>query len=64
MVSNLNRILSRIDKLVISQGPKIEQALDDLREVTADLKEITSGLKQHPSQLILSEPPPKSEVSK
>ena len=64
MVANLNRILSRIDKLVMSQSPKIEQALDDLRDVTADLKEITSGLKQHPSQLILSEPPPKSEVSK
>jgi phospholipid/cholesterol/gamma-HCH transport system substrate-binding protein/paraquat-inducible protein B len=64
MVANLNRTLLRIDRLVMSQSPKIEQALEDLREVTADLKEITGSLKQQPSQLILSQPPPKSEVSK
>jgi len=64
MVANLNRTLLRIDRLVMSQSPKIEQALEDLKEVTADLKEITGSLKQQPSQLILSKPPPKSEVSK
>jgi phospholipid/cholesterol/gamma-HCH transport system substrate-binding protein/paraquat-inducible protein B len=64
MVSNLNRTLLRIDRLVMSQSPKIGQALEDLKEVTADLREITGSLKQQPSQLILSRPPPKSEVSK
>jgi paraquat-inducible protein B len=64
MVENLNRTLLRIDRLVMSQSPKIEQVLEDLKEVTADLKEITGSLKQQPSQLILSRPPPKSEVSK
>jgi len=64
MVANLNRTLSRIDKLVMSQNPRIEQVLEDLREVSADLKEITGNLKQNPSQLIFSQPPPKSEVSK
>jgi len=64
LVSNLNRTLLRIDKLVLSQTPQIEQALEDLKGVAADLKELTSGLKQHPSQLIFSQPPPKSEVLK
>ena len=64
MVTNLNRTLLRIDKLVLSQTPQIKQALEDLKGVSADLKELTSGLKQHPSQLIFSQPPPKSEVSK
>ena len=64
MVANLNRTLLRIDKLVLSQTPQIEQALEDLRGVSADLKELTSGLKQHPSQLIFSQPPPESEVLK
>ncbi len=64
MVTNLNRTLLRIDKLVLSQTPQIEQALEDLKGASADLKELTSGLKQHPSQLIFSQPPPKSEVSK
>ena len=64
MVANLNRTLLRIDRLVLSQTPQIEQALEDLRGVSADLKELTSGLKQHPSQLIFSQPPPESEVLK
>ena len=63
MIANLNKTLMRIDKLVLSQTPQIEQALEDLRGVSADLKELTSGLKQHPSQLIFSQPPSKSEVS-
>jgi ABC-type transporter Mla subunit MlaD len=64
MVTNLNRTLLRIDKLVVGQIPQIEHALEDLKGVSADLKELTSGLKQHPSQLIFSQPPPKLEVSK
>ena len=64
MVANFNRTLLRIDKLVSGQTPQIEQAVEYLTAVSADLKELTSGLKQHPSQLIFSQPPPRSEVSK
>ena len=64
MVANLNKMLLRIDRLVMSQTPQMEHALGELREVSVNLKELTSGLKQHPSQLIFSEPPPKSEVTK
>ena len=64
MIASLNRTLMRIDKLILTQGPQIEQTLGNLRAVSADLKELTSNLKQHPSQLLLSQPPSKSEVSK
>ena len=63
MIANLNKTLTRIDRLIVTQGPQIEQALANLRVVSADLKELTGDLKQHPSQLILSQPPSKSEVS-
>jgi phospholipid/cholesterol/gamma-HCH transport system substrate-binding protein/paraquat-inducible protein B len=64
MIANLNKTLMRLDKLVLTQTPKIEQTLENLREVSADIKELTGDLKQHPSELIFSQPPPKSEVSK
>lgn len=64
MVAQLNKTLLRIDKLVLTQTPQIEQTLEDLREVSANLKELTGSLKQYPSQLIFSQPPSKSEILK
>ncbi len=61
-ITNLNTILSRIDKLVMSQSPKVNQTLSDLRDVSADIKEIIGDLKKNPSQIIFSPSPPKSEV--
>jgi ABC-type transporter Mla subunit MlaD len=63
MIANLNKTLTRVDRFIVTQGPQIEQALANLRAVSADLKELAGDLKQHPSQLILSQPPSKSEVS-
>ena len=63
-INNLNTTLSRIDKLVMSQSPKVDQALSDLRDVSADIKEIIGDLKKNPSLLIFSPSPPKSEVIK
>jgi ABC-type transporter Mla subunit MlaD len=64
MIAGLNKTLMRIDKLILNQGPQIEQTLENLREVSTDLKELTGNLKQHPSQLLFSQPPSKSEISK
>ncbi|UCF14386.1 MAG: hypothetical protein JSW59_13305, partial [Phycisphaerales bacterium] len=63
MIANLNKTLMRIDRLILTQGPQIEQVLGNLREVSADLKELTGDLKQHPSQLIRSQPPSRPEIS-
>ena len=64
VIANINRILLRMDKFVMSQSPNIEQVLQDLKDLILDLKDVIEVLKQQPSQLILSEPPPVSEVSK
>ena len=64
MVAQLNKTLIRIDKLVLTQTPQIEQTLKDLRGVSANLKELTDSIKQYPSQLIFSQPPAKSEIVK
>lgn len=63
-VAQLNKTLLRIDKLVSSQTPQIEHALEDLKQVSTNLKELTESLKKHPSELIFSQPPPKSEAVK
>ena len=62
MINNLNMTLSRIDKLINSQSPKVEQALSDLRDVSSEIKEIIGDLKNNPSKLLFSPSPPKSEV--
>jgi phospholipid/cholesterol/gamma-HCH transport system substrate-binding protein/paraquat-inducible protein B len=64
LIAQLNRTLRRIDKLVSSQAPQIEQTLEDLRKVSANLEELTKNLKKHPAELIFSQPPPQSEVPK
>ena len=60
-IAKLNRVLVRIDNLISRQTPQIEETLEDLRKVSSNLKEITDTLKKDPS-IILSQPPPKSEV--
>jgi phospholipid/cholesterol/gamma-HCH transport system substrate-binding protein/paraquat-inducible protein B len=64
VIAQLGKTLRRIDKLVSSQTPQIEQALEDLRKVSANLEELTENLKKHPAELIFSQPPPKSEAPK
>lgn len=64
VTAQLNRTLQQIDKLIISGKPEIEESLENLREVSANLKDLTETLKQHPSALIFSKPPPKSEALK
>jgi len=64
MIAGLNRTLMRIDKLVLTQGPQIEQTVNNLRAVSVDLRDLTGSLKQHPSQLVFSQPPSESEISK
>jgi paraquat-inducible protein B len=64
ITAQLTKTLERIDKLVASQKPEIEQSLENLREVSVNLKDLTESLKRHPSELIFSKPPPKSEILK
>jgi ABC-type transporter Mla subunit MlaD len=64
VVAQLNTTLRRIDKLVADQRPQVDEALENLRRISANLEELTENLKKQPSELIFSQPPPKSEVLK
>lgn len=64
MIARINSVLSRIDKLIANERPKLEIILANLREISNNIKDLTGNLKEHPSELLFSEPPSKSEVLK
>jgi phospholipid/cholesterol/gamma-HCH transport system substrate-binding protein/paraquat-inducible protein B len=64
VMTQLNETLQRIDKLIATRRPDIEQTLENLKEVSANLKDLTETLKRHPSKIMFSQPPPKSEALK
>ena len=64
VLSKLENMLDRIDKKVATKSPQVDKILRNLREITDDLKELTENIKQHPSELIFSLPPAKSEMIK
>jgi len=64
ILSNLENTLDRINQKVSTEGPQIDKILRNIREITDDLRELTETIKQHPSELIFSQPPAKSEMIK
>lgn len=63
-IARLNSTLLRIDKLVTSERPEIEIILANFREISDNLRDLVAILKAHPSELLFSKPPPKSEALK
>ena len=64
MIARINGVLYRIDKLIVNERPKLEIILANLREISNNIKDLTASLKEHPSELLFSEPPSRSEVLK
>ena len=64
MIARLNKTLVRIDKLISSERPQIEMILANFKEISDNLKTLTNNLKQHPSDLLFSQPPSRSEAIK
>ncbi len=69
--ANLAEVLTRLDNTLESmnreirtQGPEIDKFLRNLRAISDDIKELTATLKKHPSGLIFTVPPSKSEIIK
>ncbi len=69
--ANLAEVLTRLDNTLESmnreirtQSPEIDKFLRNLRAISDDIKELTAMLKKHPSGLIFSQPPKKSEIIK
>jgi phospholipid/cholesterol/gamma-HCH transport system substrate-binding protein/paraquat-inducible protein B len=64
MVDELNTTVHRVNLLIMTQTPRIESTLENLQKVSSDLRELSENLKRNPSDLLLSSPPPKSELQK
>jgi len=64
MIARINNALTRIDKLIANEKPQLEIILANFREISDNIKELTNNLKGHPSELLFSQPPSKSEVLK
>ena len=60
-VTRLNKTLQRFDELIARGTPQVEQILESLARLSANLEQLSENLKKHPSELIFSQPPPKSE---
>ncbi len=64
MIARINAALSRIDRLIANERPQLEIILANFREISDNIKDLTGSLKEHPSELLLSQPPSKSEALK
>jgi phospholipid/cholesterol/gamma-HCH transport system substrate-binding protein/paraquat-inducible protein B len=64
VVARLDRTLKRIEKFLYTQQPQLNLILLNFKEITENLKNLSETLSQNPSELIFSEPPPKSEPVK
>ena len=62
--ARLNKTLDDVDSLIVAEKPRISQTIENFRQISANIKDLTEDLKRHPSELIFSKPPPKSEVYK
>jgi len=60
----LDNTLEELNLKVRTQGPEVDKFLRNLRAISDDIKELTAMLKEHPSEIIFSQPPKKSEMIK
>jgi len=63
-VARLNQTISQLNRLLTVETPELEIILADVREITDSLNALVSTLKEHPSEILFSKPPRKSEVLK
>jgi phospholipid/cholesterol/gamma-HCH transport system substrate-binding protein len=63
-IGRLNRALARIDRLVASEQPQVDLILANIFQISENLKDLTEMLKQHPSELLRSSAPKRSEALK
>jgi methyl-accepting chemotaxis protein len=64
IMAKLDSILERIDRQTASKSVDVDRFLRNMRAISDDIKELTALLKEHPSEIIFSQPPTKSEMIK
>ena len=69
--ANLEQIMVRLDTTldqlemkVRTDGPEIDEFIRNMRAISEDIEELTATLKEHPSEIMFSRPPAKSEMIK
>ncbi len=61
LIDNLNQTLSQLDQLITGQTPKLQEIIENIRQLSENLNYLTEHLKDNPSELLFSVPPPKQE---
>ncbi len=64
VLTRLDKTLESINREIRTQSPEVDRFISNLRAISDDVKELTATLKKHPSGLIFSVPPSKSEIIK
>jgi paraquat-inducible protein B len=64
VLARLDSILERVDRETAEKRPEIDKFISNMKAISDDVKELTEMLKQHPSEIIFSQPPAKSEMIK
>ena len=64
VLARLDSILARTDKEFAEKSPDIEIFIGNMKVISENVKELTEILKEHPSEIIFSQPPAKSEMIK
>jgi len=64
IMTKLDSILERVDRQTASKSVDVDRFLRNMRAISDDIKELTAMLKEHPSEIIFSQPPTKSEMIK
>ena len=64
VLTRLDNTLGSINREIRTQSPDVNRFLRNLSAISDDIKEITATLKKHPSGLIFTVPPSKSEIIK
>jgi len=60
----LDNTLEQLNLKIRTEGPEVDKIVRNIRAISDDIKELTAMLKKHPSEIIFSQPPSKSEIVK
>ncbi len=58
-ITDIRRMIQRVDRLIASQRDGIERALMELNQVLENVKDVTEDASENPSRLLFGDPPPK-----
>ena len=64
IMARLDSILERVDRQTANKSVEIDRFIRNMKMISDDIKELTAMLKRHPSEIIFSQPPAKSEMIK